>query len=483
MSVTFESLQLRPELLAACRKQGFHEATPIQALVIPAVRRGRDVVVEAKTGSGKTLAYGLPLLESEPKQTAFPEVLVIVPTRELAEQICAALGRAAGKLERRAVSLTGGSSMDRQRAELEEGATFAVGTLGRLQELLDRKLLNLGHVRTLVLDEVDELLRGGFSLELATLLKGLPQDRQTLLLSATIPNDVEQVARKFMRSPERLHLTTARELPAELSHRVMRTTVADRVRDMGEFLRVENPYQVLIFCGTRHESEELQDALVELGLEAEFLHGDLSPNKRRQVIEHFRSGELPVLVASDLAARGLDLPGVELVVNYSLPETPAAYLHRAGRTGRAGRPGAVVSMLIEQQQDRFEKLKQTLKFRLLEVKNGHVVLRDLKTREERDLEFRQLPPRPLPQGEAPREDRGPRGEASGEREAGRYRDRRPLPEAGRGDRRAAPAGGRGDRRPPPAAGRGDRREKPRGKSKSGGKRSGPAKGRGPSRRR
>lgn len=461
MSVSFESLHLRPELLAACRKQGFREATPIQALVIPAVRRGRDLVVEAKTGSGKTLAYGLPLLEREPKQTTSPEVLVIAPTRELAEQICAALGRAAGKLERRAVSLTGGSSMDRQRAELQEGVTFAIGTLGRVQELLDRRLLDLGHVRTLVLDEVDELLRGGFSQELATLIRGLPQDRQTMLFSATVPNDVQQVARQFMQSPERLHLTNARELPAELSHRVMRTTVAERVHDLGEFLRVENPYQVLIFCGTRHESEELQDALVELGLEAEFLHGDLSPNKRRQVIEHFRSGELPVLVASDLAARGLDLPGVELVVNYSLPETPAAYLHRAGRTGRAGRPGAVVSMLIEQQQDRFEKLKQTLTFRLLEVKGGRVVLRDLKTREERDLEFRQLPPRRAPEGEAAGEGREPRAEAPWGREAGRLPDR--------------------DRRALPAALRGERPEKPRGKGA--GKRPGPAKRRGPSRRR
>lgn len=461
MSVTFESLQLRPELLAACRKQGFREATPIQALVIPVVRRGRDVVVEAKTGSGKTLAYGLPLLEREPGQPAFPEVLVVVPTRELAEQICAALRRGAGKLERRVVALTGGSSMDRQREELQAGVTFAVGTLGRIQELLDRKLLNLGHVRTLVLDEVDELLRGGFSQELATLIQGLPQDRQTMLFSATVPNDVEQVARKFMRSPERLHTTVARELPVELSHRVIRTTVAQRVHDLGEFLQVENPYQVLIFCGTRHESEELQDALVELGLEAEFLHGDLSPNKRRQVIERFRSGELPVLVASDLAARGLDLPGVELVVNYSLPETPAAYLHRAGRTGRAGRPGTVVSMLIEQQQDRFQKLKQTLTFRQLEVKGGHIVLRDLKTREERDLEFRQLPPRHAPEGEAPREGRGPRTEPPRDGQAaGNRRDR--------------------DLRGPRAGGRGDRRERPLGKGA--GKRSEARRG-GPSRRR
>ncbi|MGC4118673.1 MAG: DEAD/DEAH box helicase [Myxococcales bacterium] len=472
MSVTFESLQLRPELLAACRKQGFRETTPIQALVIPVVRRGRDVVVEAKTGSGKTLAYGLPLLEREPSQTAFPEVLVIVPTRELAEQIGAALSRGAGKLERRVAVLTGGASMDRQRAELGQGVTFAVGTLGRIQELLDRRFLNLGHVRALVLDEVDELLRGGFSGELATLLKSLPEDRQTMLLSATIPNDVEQVARKFMRSPERLHLKAARELPAELSHRVMRTTPGERVRDLEEFLRVENPYQVLVFCGTRHESEEVQDALLELGLEAEFLHGDLSPNKRRQVIEHFRSGELPVLVASDLAARGLDLPGVELVVNYSLPETPAAYLHRAGRTGRAGRPGVVVTMLIEQQQDRFAKLQQTLTFRLLEVKNGHVVLRDLKTREERDLEFRRLPPRPGMPAEQRREDREPGAE---ERQAPRAGGR----DARQGDRRGERRGDRGERR---GDRRGERREKPRGQ-KGAGKRPGQGKERGPRRRR
>ncbi len=184
------------------------------------------------------------------------------------------------------------------------GAFIAVGTMGRLEELLARDLLRLDHVRTLVLDEVDELLHGGFSGNLAALIKQLPGRRQTLLFSASIPHDVELVARKFMRDPQRLQLTLARELPAELSHRVLRTTVRQRVADLGELLRVERPYQALLFCGTRHEVEEVQDALVGLGLEAQFLHGELSATKRRQLVERFRSGELPILVATDWRRAG-----------------------------------------------------------------------------------------------------------------------------------------------------------------------------------
>ncbi|MGI5863381.1 MAG: DEAD/DEAH box helicase [Myxococcales bacterium] len=393
MPTRIESLKLRPELVAACRKQGFREAMPIQALVVPVAMLGHDVVVEAKTGSGKTLAYGLPLLNAEPRQRELPEALVIAPTRELAEQIHAALERTRGTLERRIVLLTGRGGMDRQKAELEAGAAIVVGTMGRIEELVERNILRLSQVRTLVLDEVDELLRGGFSLNLAKLLERIPADRQTMLFSATVPHEVEQVAQKFMRKPRRLRLSAARELPAELAHRVLRTHVDSRVADLQAYLEAERPYQTLVFCGTRHEVEELQQALVDLELEAEYLHGELSALKRRQLMERFRSGELPILVASDLAARGLDLPGVDLVVNFSLPDGMPAYLHRAGRTGRAGRPGTVLSLLIEQQHGRFAKLQQELPFQAVEVRNGRVVTRSLKTREQRDQEFRRIPPR------------------------------------------------------------------------------------------
>lgn len=393
MPPTFETLKLRPELVAACRKQGFKEATAIQAQVIPLVLAGRDVVVEAKTGSGKTLAYGLPLLHVEPKQPQWPEVLVVTPTRELNVQVQTSLARTAGALPRRVVALTGGANRDAQEAALKEGATIAVGTMGRIEELIARDALKLTHVRTLVLDEVDELLHGGFSSNLAALIKRLPQPHQTLLFSATVAHDIEAVAKKFMREPKRVQLGAARELPGELTHRILRTSVKTRIADLAEFLKLERPYQTLLFCGTRREAEEVQDALEELDLEAQFFHGDLSPTKRRKLIERFRGGDLPILVATDLAARGLDLPGVDLVVNHSFPEGPAAYLHRAGRTARAGKSGVVVSLLIEQQLPRFEALKKTVEFESVEVRHGHLLVRPLKSREERDLEYRKLPKR------------------------------------------------------------------------------------------
>lgn len=402
MATALDSMHLRQELVAACRKQGFRNATAIQALVIPAVMQGRDLIVEAKTGSGKTLAYGLPLLHAAPSQTQFPEALVLTPTRELATQVHAALTLTAGALDRRVVALTGRGGLGRQDAALVAGASIVVATMGRLEDLVARGRLQLDHVRTLVLDEVDELLKGGFSESLTALLKKLTARRQTLLFSATIPQDVERAARQFMKAPERLQLGAARELPVELSHQVLRTNVRTRLADLGELLRVARPYQMLLFCGTRHEAEEVQEALSAMGHEAEFLHGELSAVKRRKLIERFRVGELPVLVATDLVARGLDLPGVELVVNYSLPEGPAPYLHRAGRTGRAGKPGVVVTLLIEQQQGRFEKLRQTVEFQKVEIHGDRLVVRPIKSREDRDLEFRRLPRGVTPVDEAPR---------------------------------------------------------------------------------
>jgi ATP-dependent RNA helicase DeaD len=348
-------------------------------------------MVEAKTGSGKTLAYGLPLLNAESRQQTFPEALVLTPTRELAAQVEAVLTRTAGTLARSVVSLAGGASMDRQAARLKAGAPLVVGTMGRVQELLARKLLTLEHVRTLVLDEVDELMLGGFSKELAALIPLLPAQRQTLLFSATISQEVERVARQFMREPQRLQLGAGRELAVDLTHLILRTTPKERVADLVKFLRAERPYQMLLFCGTRHETEELQEALSSLDLDAQFLHGDLSPTRRRKLIESFREGELPILVATDLAARGLDMPGVDVVVNYSLPEGPSAYLHRAGRTGRAGKPGVVLTLLIEQQHQRFQNLQQTFSFQKVELRGGKALIRPLKSREERDREFRRLP--------------------------------------------------------------------------------------------
>jgi ATP-dependent RNA helicase DeaD len=399
MVTSLEDLKLRPELLAACRKQGFKDATPIQALVIPVILDRKDVMVEAKTGSGKTLAYGLPLLQMEPLQTRFPEVLVLSPTRELATQVATVLSRTAGTLDRRVVALAGGAGMDKQAALLKTGANIVVGTMGRVEEMLVRGLLKLDQLRVLVLDEVDELLHGGFSKNLSILFKQLHGTRQTLLFSATISKDVEKVAHQFMHKPVRIQVQARRELPSELSHRVFRTTVKHRLADMAAFLEAERPYQALVFCGTRHEAEEVRDGLSDLGLQVEFLHGDLSPTKRRQLMESFREGELPVLVATDLVARGLDLPGVDVVINHAFPKGPPEYVHRAGRTGRAGKPGVVVTMLIEQQQGRFDILRQTFPFEKIEIHGGQVLVRPLKSREERDLEFRRLPRKPGPRDE------------------------------------------------------------------------------------
>lgn len=393
MASTFDALKLSSALVTACSRQGFHKPTPIQARVIPVIQTGKDVMVEAKTGSGKTLAYALPLLDPAPVHDGRPEVLVLVPTRELATQVAGALNKVGKPLGRRIVEVAGGGSLDAQAAELAKGAHVVVGTMGRIMQLRERGALPLNRLRALVLDEVDELLRGGFSGELAVLLKALPTRHQTLLFSATISHEIENVAHQFMKEPARIQLEAGRELPAEIGHRIFRTTVKRRLEDLTAFIRASKPYQTILFCGTRHETEEVQQALLALNMSAELLHGELPPPKRRALVRHFAAGDFPLLVATDLAARGLDLPGVDLVLNYSLPRTIADYTHRAGRTGRAGKTGTVVTMLIEQQQDRYETLRHSYHFEKIELHGNRVLVRPIKTREERDKQFRKQPKR------------------------------------------------------------------------------------------
>jgi ATP-dependent RNA helicase DeaD len=376
----FASLGLRPELVDACRGRGFRTPMPIQAQAIPVLMAGRDALIQAKTGSGKTLAYGLPMMQGNAIQSDRPEALVVTPTRELASQVGTELRWAGAAVGRTVQLISGGERTEKQQTQLAKGCNIVVGTAGRLLDLVRRGGLHLNHVRYLVLDEADELLQRGFGEDLDALAALLPAKRQTILCSATIPVEVETLAKRFMHRPERIGGMAGKELPAEVTHRVIFTTIDDRTADLITWLQLERPYQALIFTGSRAEADDLTPALTEVGLEAETFHGDLSAVKRRQLIERFRSGDLAVLVATDIAARGLDLPGVTHVVNHSLPKGLGAYVHRTGRTGRAGKTGLAVSFVIPQENDRLERLRQSFAFQAMTLRGAKAgEVRALKT--------------------------------------------------------------------------------------------------------
>lgn len=345
LAATFESLSLPDELLAGLRRKGFKQPTAIQALVIPEVGKGRDLIVQAQTGSGKTIAFGLPLLQREPVDERAPTSLVVSPTRELAKQIRQELVSISGTWPRSIVVTSGGESLDKQVDQLKRGAHIVVGTPGRLVDLLERGALNLKHVRTLVLDEADEILAKGFERELSALIQRMPAKRQTMLFSATMPSAVQRLADAVLDNPHRLKVAEAPQTPTEIDHFSLEVKDENRLAALVTWLKTERPFMAMVFCRTRTETEWLANQLNTLGYENEYLSGELSQAKRSRILEAFRTGDLPLLIATDLAARGIDVPGVTHVVNYTVPTTTETYVHRTGRTGRAGRKGVALTLV------------------------------------------------------------------------------------------------------------------------------------------
>jgi len=360
---SFDTLPLGPELLQGLRKRGFRTPTPIQELVIPEVAKGGDLIVQAQTGSGKTLAFGLPLLDQVPVDEKAPTTLVVAPTRELAKQIKTELASVLATLPRLVVAASGGEGLEKQIKALERGAHLVVGTPGRLNDLVKRGALNLKHVRTLVLDEADEILAKGFGEELNQLVERMPAQRQTLLFSATMPAAVQRLADATLRKPQRLKVKEAPTTPLEIDHFALEVTDETRLGALMAWLEAERPFMAMVFCRTRTETEWLAEQLSDKGFENEYLSGELSQNKRSQILERFRSGDLPLLICTDLAARGLDVAGVTHVVHYTVPTTLETYIHRSGRTGRAGRKGVALTLVAPQERRNLHAIQKTVELK------------------------------------------------------------------------------------------------------------------------
>ena len=351
----FESLGLRDELIAALAQLGYEEPTPIQRAAIPEMVAGHDLLGKAATGTGKTAAFALPILQalSPDERRAGPTALVLVPTRELAMQVSEAVHRYGRELGARVLPIYGGQPIWRQLQVLDRGVDVVVATPGRAIDHLKRGSLPLGALKVVVLDEADEMLDMGFSEDIEAILQATPDDRQTVLFSATMPSRIAKLAKRHLTDPVRIEIRSEQTEPGD-APRVRQTAYivprAYKPAALGRILDVEAPTAAIVFCRTRVEVDSLAETLNGRGYRAEGLHGGMSQEQRDRVMGRLRSGTADLLIATDVAARGLDVDTLTHVVNYDVPSAPEAYVHRIGRVGRAGREGVAITLAEPREQ-------------------------------------------------------------------------------------------------------------------------------------
>jgi len=357
--VGFEALALSPEIRRALADRGYTHPTPVQAQAFDPVMQGKDLIVRSKTGTGKTAAFGLPLLEKMDPEDKAVRALVLCPTRELALQVAAELADLGKHKGVRVSAIYGGASMQEQEDALERGSPIVVGTPGRIWDHIRRKNLRLQGCRHVVLDEADEMLNQGFYEEVTRILDQLPKDRQVLLFSATVPPEIQNLISQYTTSPEMLMLS-GDVLTVDHIHHV-RYDVTDaypKPRNLIYVLEMEEPDNAIVFCNTRDDTALVTAVLNRNGFDAELLNGDLPQKERERVMGKVKRGEVAFMVATDIAARGIDISDLQYVINYSLPEDPAVYLHRVGRTGRIGKKGTALNLISGRELGTFTVLEK-----------------------------------------------------------------------------------------------------------------------------
>ncbi len=366
-NVRFENLNLSSEILKAVENKGFEEATPIQAKAIPYALEGRDVIGQAQTGTGKTAAFGIPILEKLSHDEKAVQALVLCPTRELAIQVAEEI-RELAKYKKgvEILPIYGGQPIDRQIKALKRRPQIIVGTPGRVMDHMERGTLKIDKVKMAVLDEADEMLDMGFIDDIVTILKSVPEERQTLLFSATMPRPILELTKKFQKNPKHI-MVVHKELTAPKIEQVyFEVKEKTKAEVLSRLIDMYNPKLSLVFCNTKRKVDELVAELQGRGYFADALHGDLKQVQRDRVMSKFRSGAVDILVATDVAARGIDVDDIEAVFNYDLPQDEEYYVHRIGRTARAGREGRAFTFIIGREVyklrdiQRYAKAKITL---------------------------------------------------------------------------------------------------------------------------
>ncbi|MEH6889074.1 DEAD/DEAH box helicase [Bacillus sp. JJ864] len=358
---TFRELGLSNSLLQSVESMGFEEATPIQAETIPVALQGVDIIGQAQTGTGKTAAFGLPLLEKVNTRQDTVQGIVIAPTRELAIQVGEELYKIGQHKRVRILPIYGGQDINRQIRALKKGPHIIVGTPGRILDHIKRKTLRLQNVETVVLDEADEMLNMGFIEDIEAILTDVPETHQTLLFSATMPDPIRRIAERFMSEPKHIKVKAKEVTMPNIQQFYVEVQEKKKFDVLTRLLDIQSPELAIVFGRTKRRVDELSEALNLRGYAAEGIHGDLTQAKRLSVLRKFKEGSIEVLVATDVAARGLDISGVTHVYNFDIPQDPESYVHRIGRTGRAGKTGLAMLFVTPRETGQLKNIERTTK--------------------------------------------------------------------------------------------------------------------------
>lgn len=362
--IKFTDLDLSKESLQGIASMGFEEPTPIQIKTIPLLLKGKDVIGQAQTGTGKTAAYGLPILEKIDPKIFVPQAIILTPTRELAIQVAEEINKIGRFKMIQAVPIYGGQSIDRQIRSLRKGVQIVVGTPGRVIDHIERKTLQLNNIKIVVLDEADEMLDMGFVDDITTILKETPKERQTLLFSATMPDPILKIANIYMRNHEKVTIAKNILTTPKINQIFYEVRQSEKTDALCRLIDAEDSDLFLVFCHTKREVDTVAADLNLRGYEVEAMHGDFSQSQREAVMKKFREGRIDVLVATDVAARGIDVSNITHVINYSIPQNPELYIHRIGRTGRAGRTGVAITFVTPREDRQFRFIQQIAKTRI-----------------------------------------------------------------------------------------------------------------------
>ena len=345
MEKSFKTLGIIPPILKAIEKIGYQNPTEVQEMAIPGILKEQDTIVISKTGSGKTAVFGIPILQMADPQSAGPEALIITPTRELAVQVDNDLRQLGKFLPHKMTAVYGQHNINTEIRLLKQGVSIITGTPGRIFDHISHKNFAVDHIRYLVLDEADRMLDMGFIQQIRQIIRALPENRITLLFSATMPAEIQQICRSYMKNPSTIEVASKTKTVDAIEQGYYHVRQNEKRMQLERILAAEKPDSCIIFCNTRITVDKVQSFLARKGFASRSLHGDIPQNKRLRVIQEFKSGSLPILVATDVAARGIHIEELSLVINYDLPENKDNYIHRIGRTGRAGKDGKALSLV------------------------------------------------------------------------------------------------------------------------------------------
>ncbi|MGJ7911494.1 DEAD/DEAH box helicase [Neobacillus sp. LXY-1] len=358
---TFHDMGISEPIQRAIKDMGFEEASPIQEKAIPIALTGKDIIGQAQTGTGKTAAFSIPILEKLDKSKKNVQAIAIAPTRELAIQVSEEINRLAKYMGINSLPIYGGQSIDRQIKALKKVPHIITGTPGRLLDHIKRKTLRLDSIKMVVLDEADEMLDMGFLEDIERILKETPEEKQTLLFSATMPKPIQNLAERFMNAPELVKIKAKEVTAPSVKQVYYEVKERDKFEVLCRLLDVDNPELAVIFGRTKRRVDELSDALNKRGYLADGLHGDLNQRQRDVVMNKFREGNIDILVATDVAARGIDVSGVTHVYNFDIPQDPESYVHRIGRTGRAGKTGQAITFATPREIGQIHSIEKASK--------------------------------------------------------------------------------------------------------------------------